>query len=971
MNRFEKNPTKKNTCIAMAGFIKLLPLYFGIALTSPVIIWADTVQSHTITANVDVTTNTIHIDQTIDWTNNSETIVDHIYLKIDNTQTEKNPYISDVLNDVGYVKSFDGQQHTIMDVYHNETSLVFEMIDDEDLSKIQMFSTGQNLVKIILDTPIKPREAIQLHINSKKRIANSYVLKESYAFRDTVGLRFGWYPVIVNDQLSHNDYFKLPRHNVNQLVLGVNEAMTIGLSASQITINRTVESTTVTAMWDYPIHGIGVSMSPHTRKVFGKTANDTIIDLIAPDHIPVDDSETVIGYIKNAYDYYTEHYGPLPYKRIVVSSDPNQGYYGRAINGHVFLGSSVFYTYYRSAGAIFSRLNQFLIAHEIAHLWSGFDMNFNHENALSEGLTQYMALTFLNHHFGPSYVLVDQQYESLFNFDLNFQDPVFEFLKNSQYVSQLAVKDMLNMNWDEPLHYPFDQSNLSIKQTKDYHKSAIVFSMLEATIGRSAMNQALASYTNYANKDRSFESLKTMTQATTTKNMTAFFDAWVFNKAHIDFSVTDYTSVTSDNGYSSVIEIHKSGTAPTALPVRVNYTNNTSSDHVLESPTQHTALAIQHDQPIESISLDPNMMLFETDRFNNTFPKKSTTITFMDWFNNKKKTTLMRDHRVTDATALYLFTPYVVAMPSLFSSPYGLGLQVRKQQYLDYNWQVGFGFESKGAYRLGLYQGYQKYMKKNRVFSALVQYFPFETTQPVETVFGMIHPYYTQLKMGYYGQVFYPLSRFSYGIKTAFSLNNSKNVSRANFFTKYSYSNFVTYPSMVDIEYDFSSFLHSPSFAQLTVSAQTFHRVVAQRVVSPKIQIGTGRNAPLFSAKAIRGISSETDESQHILIGSLDYLFPIKRYNHDDAIRTGINGIQGGLFYEVGVLPDSDLLKLDSPYQTIGIEFGISGPKSLGFVVSVGYAYAIETPDDRHDEEVYFNIGGTNLMSIFKSLYFN
>ncbi len=121
----------------------LLLSFYGFA-TLPMNQW------HSISATIDATINTIQIDQRIDWINTSTTPTQTIFIHVDNSRMEKNPHVSDILNDSGFIGSFTPSIHTISSVKANGQPLPFKAIDDQHLARSIDYSSGHNLWKLTL-----------------------------------------------------------------------------------------------------------------------------------------------------------------------------------------------------------------------------------------------------------------------------------------------------------------------------------------------------------------------------------------------------------------------------------------------------------------------------------------------------------------------------------------------------------------------------------------------------------------------------------------------------------------------------------------------------------------------------------------------------------------------------------------------------------------------------------------------------
>ncbi|MGA0242309.1 MAG: M1 family aminopeptidase [Candidatus Marinamargulisbacteria bacterium] len=915
-------------------------------------------QTHSIQATFNVTRNDLVIRQNIEWVNTSDQPVNTLYLRLDNSASHKNPSISDTLNHAYHLNEFQSSQHTVQKITDNYGPLVFEPHSDEALRKQQTFN-HQNLIKVILPTPIAPNERKTLTIQSTKKIPATYQTNESYTFDQVSVLRFLWYPVIVNSLMTPDTYHQFVRHHVSKFALSVNEPTTIGLSATSIQTSTQNDHTTVTASWDTPIHGIGVVMSPKYKIWRDTTENGTNIQLLYLNTTPLSVVKTLSQDAMAAIEYYTALYGPLPYPTITLSQSPIPGLWGMAINGHAILGNSLFSPNTKLEWHLFRRLQTYVIAHELAHLWSGFDMNFGHNNALSEGLTEYMSYGFFNHYYGhhPRF-FTDTR--------LLLANPLLGLGISNDYQDTIIYNYQVNLKnkWDEPLSYPFHVSNLNAKSTKDYDKALLFFSSLSVYIGTKNMTEAIRKYSDYNHSDRSFKSFQAIISQISTQNTTSFFQHWAFEAATADVLVSAPIT-TQNNGFDSVISIQKTGTAPMAVPITITYKDGTTDTDTLWNPTSNTQLRVHHKAPITSIALDPDMQLMETNRFNNFYPKKETVYTGIDMLRGNMSP--LDNHRTMDATQLYVMVPYIMTMPSLFSEPSLMGVQVSKTKALDYSIYGGIGLNAINNYDApSLFAGYTRYLAKQLLVSGVIQY---DFDNAVVADIGVLHPIYEKIDHGFYGHTEATLSSIGYGFSQQYQLSTHQTFQAM--FLSWSYQNMITAPAIGNARIEWApQGIFNRYFHQLTASYQPFYSIRPQLLFAPQITIGTGRNAPgSFSEMSLRGVTTDTLHRSTMAKISLNTLFPIIRFSKDQFRHPFgyITGVNGQFFYEMALFPQTDNKK-QRVYQTIGIEFGVANTLifDMPLSISLGYARTIATPS-KSDQEVYVDLGMA--LNVFHSLY--
>ena len=112
-------------------------------------------------------------------------------------------------------------------------------------------------------------------------------------------------------------------------------------------------------------------------------------------------------YARDILSDYESRYGPYPRERLAIVECPNADGSSMAADGIVWL-STLYFTHRNvTLPGILNRFCEFVLAHEIAHQWWGIGAgsDFNAQNRLSEGLAQYLAVTYFEDRhgaFGPN-----------------------------------------------------------------------------------------------------------------------------------------------------------------------------------------------------------------------------------------------------------------------------------------------------------------------------------------------------------------------------------------------------------------------------------------------------------------------------------------------------------------------------------------------------------------------------------------
>ena len=217
--------------------------YLGILFIFISIITASANQHHAMQATINVNEQRIYLDQTITWTNTLDHATSNIYISLNNHGAGKNPHISDTLNHAGYPNGYEKQEHTIQSITHKNAPLTHTFIDSTERVSYQTFNANKNVAKVSLNTPIQPKQTIQIRIKSERHIPNYAGIADNITFKDNIYLRFNWYPVIMGTtkkrwKLSQLD-IPAPPHTITQFNATIDQPMSVGLSSTTQTIKKT------------------------------------------------------------------------------------------------------------------------------------------------------------------------------------------------------------------------------------------------------------------------------------------------------------------------------------------------------------------------------------------------------------------------------------------------------------------------------------------------------------------------------------------------------------------------------------------------------------------------------------------------------------------------------------------------------------------------------------------------------------
>ncbi len=208
---------------------------------------------------------------------------------------------------------------------------------------------------------------------------------------------------------------------------------------------------------------------------------------------------------KGFYDYaqaveilsfFTDYIGPFPYKKLANVQS-------KTIFGGMENAGAIFYHENSVTG---QRLEEGLLAHEIAHQWFGdmaTEKSFPHL-WLSEGFATYLTHVYMEQKYGT---------EKLERGMAEDRTQVIEFAKTKQ----LPVVDSVS-------------SLMSLLNPNSYQKGSWVLHMLRRQLGDTIFHQIIKTYyETYKGKNADTKDLQSVAEKVSGKRLETFFNQWLYN----------------------------------------------------------------------------------------------------------------------------------------------------------------------------------------------------------------------------------------------------------------------------------------------------------------------------------------------------------------------------------------------------------------------------------------------------------
>jgi Peptidase family M1 domain len=213
---------------------------------------------------------------------------------------------------------------------------------------------------------------------------------------------------------------------------------------------------------------------------------------------------------------------------------------------------------WRNDPVAFDGYPPYFVAHEIAHQWWGQAVGWKnyHEQWLSEGFAQYFAALYAANDRGDDVLVSMLRQMRRWAVDQSAQGPVYLGYRLGHIKGEGRVFRAII-----------------------YNKGAMVLHMLRRLIGDRQFFDGLRQfYQEWKFRKAGTNDLRTAMERVSGRDLSAFFDAWIFG-----FGVPNLKFTSTINGSSAVVRFeHRAEVMPVPVTVSVMYTDGRTEDVVVE-----------------------------------------------------------------------------------------------------------------------------------------------------------------------------------------------------------------------------------------------------------------------------------------------------------------------------------------------------------------------------------------------------
>ncbi|MFN3346347.1 MAG: M1 family metallopeptidase [Candidatus Bipolaricaulaceae bacterium] len=583
----------------MRGFLVWVT-FFG------VVSWAAQVR---ITAEFDPRTHELRGTQ---WVELAQPQNAAWFVLLANLSREKNPYVSPLVLDSMYVWGFDPAWTRIEEAVWEPSgkALPFELLSAP--ATYQTYSLADVLLRVEV-----PREPGTLRLSFRTRFPHVWV--EPGRLEDIYTWRFGWHPIPLPEPPGEALPLYLPFHRY-EVELVLPEGWRAFLPG-----NMGVEGNRFRTRFPLPVTSVALCFGPAERfRTFSLSVDGRLWEGVA---LPGDEAglRALLTWAPEILSWYEERFGPYPFERILIVEHPTDLGVAMTAEGIVFLPRWFFAREHLTASGTLTRLGVFILAHELAHLWWGLGVgvDFDAENWLSEGLSQYLSITWYEERFGS-------EGGNLFVFDKKglgeeLVSYYLGFVNLREHLTELPYLDLAFLGFDEAVVKPTREVRYGqVSGDRIYNKGYLVLRALAHLVGEDAFQKALRrTAQKFRGRRLSVAAFQKILEEESGQDLSRFFADWVLGEAQADYGIAGFRQRPTSGGYEVELVLTFAGTGILPVPVELRGHEDRKTT-VLWEPTGNETeiLTVTVDFPVQEVVVDPEHRVLDVDRLNNRWPRR-------------------------------------------------------------------------------------------------------------------------------------------------------------------------------------------------------------------------------------------------------------------------------------------------------------------------------------------------------------
>ncbi len=560
---------------------------------------ADNAPRYKIQATIDTHLKTITANQSVTFINTTNSPINDVYFHVYSNRQYTPLERSFMLRYASYFK-VDPPAH-FTDSKFQISRLQVDLVD----TGFSFEGKDKTLLRVPLKTPLAPGASITITMDFHLAVPHSFGRFGWY--QDIMALS-RWYPIL--SVLGPNGWDRSPFYPFHRPFFSESSYYTVDLTVGAVNtvihsgdlIQQTIDGNNKKLHIETPkpIREFSMAMSP-SYCLYQEDKNGVTFKAyyLAGD---LDHAKLALEDAQDLMAYYTKRFGPYPYKTFSIAP-VHLAYGGEQMSNMIFIDTRVF-----ELPRFLDRYFDFLVAHETGHQWfyNLIGVNDYTQMWLEEGVNSYFLMEYISDKYGPNAPIIQMPRW------VNFFVPELTFNRAQDLRYTMATR--------VGFEHPVVDKLSSFKEpssifTFTYGKGSKVLQMLKYIVGDEAFERIFRKiFEQYSFKNLDIKDFERIAQEESHKDLTGFFEQWLYATKTFDAKI--------DKVKGSSIYVSRRGGITMPVSVDIHYKDGSSDKVVWDGIHETDVLKAPSNKPIQSVELDEHKDLLDTDRVNNSYPRK-------------------------------------------------------------------------------------------------------------------------------------------------------------------------------------------------------------------------------------------------------------------------------------------------------------------------------------------------------------
>jgi len=563
---------------------------------------------------------------------------DHLYfLLLADLNREQNPYLGERATDSIYPFGFESSSTTIDGVESVQSGSAAQL----SFRKLSIPPAWQTYsldgTVLAVDLPSDSPSTLRIHFTTHvPRMASG----DQGIDQGVLTWRFGWNPILLppDQAWKEKEGTLVPPSDAFPLQIPASDYAASITAPADVTLAcgadhcdeaaREEDSKDITYQVtnDSPARTIAIAASTDYKRFALDELTVPIEVYYLPGH--EETARLFATYADDILRSYVERYGAYPRSRLTIVENPNEQGLSMAADGIVWLSDLFFSHRNVTLPGILNRLSEFVLAHEIAHQWwgIGIGVDLNAQNWLSEGMAQYLSITYFEDkfgEFGPN--LFDASGKGLLE---NLVASQFGFMNLREHQVELPYIQQVERGFDEAIIKPQkDVKYDNATAERLYDKGYLVARAIASAIGKDVFQDGLhAAAEKYMHKQITLAEYQKIMEEASGRSLSPLFDAWLRDETIVDYSVKIISRKRDGDKYETTVQVMRDGGVEQPVIVEAIMDEDKTLRQEWDGAEATSTLTFTTAERVRRVTIDPDHLLPDRDRLNNNDPLKFVTV---------------------------------------------------------------------------------------------------------------------------------------------------------------------------------------------------------------------------------------------------------------------------------------------------------------------------------------------------------